>query len=197
MSAPVDDALAEAMRRAVSALEREEISYLLAGGYAAYARGGPPPNKDVDFLINADDIDRALGALQREGMRTERPTEQWLVKAWDGDVLIDLIFRASGLPDNEVVFNRADRLNVDGQMTNVMGLDDVMVTKLLSLDERALDYAPLVAIARSLREQIDWGELRDRTADSPYSGAFYALVEDLGLVAHERLHRHASRVRIS
>jgi hypothetical protein len=130
-------------------------------------------------------------------MRSERPTEQWLVKAWDGDVLIDLILRASGLPDNEAVFQRADRLNVDGQMANVMGLDDTMVTKLLALDERALDYGPLVAIARSLREQIDWGELRDRTADSRYSGAFLALVEDLGLVPHERLHRHAARVRIS
>jgi hypothetical protein len=63
-----------------------------------------------------------------------------------------------------------------------MALEDVMVTKLLALDEQALDYRPLLAIARSLREQIDWEDLRRRTEESPFARAFFTLVEELGIV---------------
>jgi hypothetical protein len=64
----------------------------------------------------------------------------------------------------------------------VMALEDVLVAKLLSLDEqRDLDYSSLLAIARSLREQIAWDQVRERTADSPYAKAFFTLVGELGL----------------
>jgi hypothetical protein len=33
-----------------------------------------------------------------------------------------------------------------------------------------------------LREQIDWQDVRKRTALSPYARAFFALVEALGVV---------------
>jgi hypothetical protein len=36
-----------------------------------------------------------------------------------------------------------------------------------------------VAIARSLREQIDWASLWRRTCDSPFARAFFTLVEGL------------------
>jgi hypothetical protein len=55
------------------------------------------------------------------------------------------------------------------------------VTMLCSLDEHALDLAPVLAIARSLREQIDWPQLRNRVAASPYAKAFMTLVEELGV----------------
>jgi len=32
------------------------------------------------------------------GMRVEDPPEEWHVKAWDDDVLVDLIFWPKGLP---------------------------------------------------------------------------------------------------
>jgi hypothetical protein len=57
-----------------------------------------------------------------------------------------------------------------------------MTTKLLALDDHALDYEGSLQIARSLREKIDWQEVRERTADSPYAKAFFTLVEDLGVV---------------
>ena len=41
----------------------------------------------------------------------------------------------------------------------------------------------LVAMARSLREQIDFESLRRRTEDSPYARAFFTLVEALGIAA--------------
>ena len=46
-----------------------------------------------------------------------------------------------------------------------------------------LDYAPMLEIARSLREQIDWDELHRRVDGSAYAKPFFTLVEELGLAA--------------
>jgi len=61
----------------------------------------------------------------------------------------------------------------------VMDLDDILTTKLLALDEHSADYRDLLLITRSLREQIDWEQLRERTASSPFAVAFFALADGL------------------
>jgi hypothetical protein len=66
---------------------------------------------------------------------------------------------------------------------------------LSALDEHCLDYGALVAIARSLREQINWPDLRARVATSAYAKAFFTLVEELG-VAETRAPRRAGHVRV-
>jgi hypothetical protein len=68
----------------------------------------------------------------------------------------------------------------------VMALEDVLATKLLALNEHALDFEPLVQVARSLREQIPWDRLRERTSSSPYAAAFFTLAERLGLTEQVR-----------
>jgi hypothetical protein len=52
--------------------------------------------------------------LAEAGMRPEKPPEEWLWKAWDGDVLIDLIFRPRGLEVTDEVIARGDELHVLG-----------------------------------------------------------------------------------
>ncbi|MBV9003399.1 MAG: hypothetical protein JO181_01990, partial [Solirubrobacterales bacterium] len=66
------------------------------------------------------------------------------------------------------------------------------------LDEHTLDYSRLLAIARSLREQIDWQQLRSRTSGSPYAKAFMTLVQELGIAPAQAGARApaASRVRV-
>jgi len=64
----------------------------------------------------------------------------------------------------------------------VMSLEDVFVTKLIALREHELDYESVVQMARPVREQVNWDEVRKRTEDSPYAQAFFTLVEELGIV---------------
>jgi hypothetical protein len=64
----------------------------------------------------------------------------------------------------------------------VASLEDVLAAKLLALGEHEADYGPILEMARSVREQIDWSEVRDRTAASPFAKAFFTLVEELGIV---------------
>src|SRR5262245_1273145 len=141
MPAQLSAELAESLKRAAAALRDAQIPYVVGGGIAAWARGGPPTEHDIDFLIHEHDVERALESCESTGMRTERPPEGWLVKAWDGEVLIDLIYRPTGLRVEDA-FVTAEVLNVHAIPMSVLSIDDLMTTKLLALTEHNLDYAP-------------------------------------------------------
>jgi hypothetical protein len=170
------------MKKAASALREAGVPFLLAGGLAAWARGGPSSNHDVDFLVRPDDVEAAAETLAAAGFRIERPPEGWLVKAYDGDVLVDLIFEPTTGPVTEDLLGRGEEREVLATPMRIMALEDVMVTKLLALGETHLDLSGPLEIARPVREQIDWDEVRRRTDSSPYARAFFTLVEELGVV---------------
>ena len=133
------------------------------------------------MIVKREDVAGALDALAAAGMRIEHPPEEWLCKAWDGEVLIDVIFEPRGLQVDDELFSRGKMLHVVGITVPVMSLEDTLVTKLAAMSEHSLDYTGLLQITRALREQIDWRELRRRTSGSPYAAAFFVLIEELGL----------------
>src|ERR671923_1227983 len=178
-------AIEHALKRAVAALRGAGIPFLLGGSLASWARGGPQTRHDLDLIIKPEDAERALETLQEAGMRAERPPEDWLFKAWDGDTLVDLIYCPKGLPVDDDLIARGEELSVLGMDIRVMALEDVMATKLLALTEHSLRYEGLLQIARALREQIDWATVRARTAQSPFARAFFVLLEDLGILADQ------------
>jgi hypothetical protein len=180
-----------ALKKAVAALRESGIPFLLGGSLAIWARGGPETRHDLDFVVKREDAERALAALEEAGMRPETPPEEWLFKAWEGDVLIDLIFRPRGLEVTDELIERGDTLHVLGISIPVMSLEDVLTTNLLALHEHELDYTALIRTARAVREQIDWSYLRAQTRDSPYATAFFALCEELGIVSDAHAQRGA------
>lgn len=178
---PGFEALIDTLKLAVASLRQHDVPFALGGGLGAWARGGPVTENDLDLMVKPEDAESALAALVEAGMRPERPPEEWLFKAWRGDTLVDLIFAPSGLDVTDEALARADVISVAAVATPVLALEDVLVTMLCALDEHRLDYSRLVAIARSLREQIDWPSLRNRTGASAYARAFFTLVEGLGI----------------
>jgi hypothetical protein len=174
--------LIESMKRAAAALRDAEVPYMLGGGLAAWARGGPPTEHDVDFFVLPADAERALATLEEAGLKAERPPEDWLLKAWDGETLVDLIYSPMGGDIDRGFFERAEEIEVAAQRLPVASLGDVMTTKLLALNEQEPDLSSVLEIARSLREQIDWDFVRAQTTDSPFARAFFTLVEELGIV---------------
>jgi hypothetical protein len=175
----VAEELTDSLKRAVAAIEQEGVPYLLGGGLGCWARGGPPSSNDIDLMIKPEDAERAQGALAEAGMRPESPPEQWLLKAYDGDILVDLIFEPSGMRIDDEVIARGDDLSVMAMNVHVMNLNDILITKLMALDEHSVDYGDLILITRSLREQIDWARIREETASSPFAVAFFALADGL------------------
>ncbi len=170
------------LKRSVAVLRDAEIPFLLGGSLACWARGAPETRHDLDFMIREADAERALEALERVGMRRERPPEEWLVKAWDGEILVDLIHGQSGMDIDEDAFARGEELDVLSMRMPVMVLEDVITTKLHAMTEHSIRYERLLPIARALREQIDWDEVRRRTEGNPFAAAFFVLVEGLGIV---------------
>jgi hypothetical protein len=198
-SADVEHTLPEieaSLKKAVAALRDAEIPFLLAGSLAVWARGGPETRHDLDFVIRPEDGERALAVLADAGMRPETPPEEWLRKAWDGEVLIDLIHAPRGLEVTDDVIERGEQLHVIGITIPVMAIEDVLATKLMALDEHELDYTSLLRIARAVREQVDWPSLRRRTQGSPYAVAFFALCEELGIMPADSHGLRGADVRV-
>ncbi|HET7590124.1 MAG TPA: nucleotidyltransferase [Solirubrobacterales bacterium] len=177
----VADQLTESLKRSVAALEERGVPYLLGGGLGCWARGGPPSSNDIDLMVKPEDAERAQEALAEAGMRPETPPEHWLRKAWDGDILVDLIYEPSGMRIDDEAIGRGEEISVMAMQVRVMDLGDILTTKLLALDEHSADYRDLILISRSLREQIDWAALRERTAHSPFAAAFFTLADRLGI----------------
>jgi hypothetical protein len=177
------DELVDTLKKAVAALRDHNVPYLLGGGLAVWARGGPERDHDLDFMVREEDADRALQALVDAGMRPEKPPEGWLYKAYDENgVMVDVIYRPTENPVTDEMLARGEELEVMAIQVTVMSPEDVFVSKLLALREHELDYDSVIEMTRSVREQIDWNVVRERTAQSPFARAFFTLAEGLELI---------------
>jgi len=173
------------MKRASAALRAADVEFMLGGGLAIWALGGPPTDHDVDFFVREEDAERALEALVQAGMRAEQPPEGWLLKAYDGPTLVDLIYHPAGGPVGDEHFARATEQEVNAQRLLLASVDDVLATKLLALNEQEPNYGDVLAVARALREQVDWEAVEARSSSSPFARAFFTLIEGLGIRTRE------------
>src|SRR5215208_1442093 len=144
------------LKKAASALRGAGVPFLLGGSLASWARGGPETRHDLDLMIKREDVERALAALTAAGMRADDPPEEWLVKAWDGDVLVDLIFSPKGLPIDDAVLARGEELSVLSMQIRVMAIEDVLITKLMAI------------------------------TSSPFARAFFVLLKGLEIIPAQR-----------
>jgi putative nucleotidyltransferase-like protein len=190
--------LEDALKKSAAALRGADVPFLLGGSLASWARGGPETRHDLDLMIRPEDVERAVAALEAAGLRYEDPPEEWLVKAWDGTTLVDLIHHPKGIPVDDTLIERGEVMSVLGMEMRVMALEDVLVTKLMALGEHSLRYESLLAISRALREKVDWDDVRARTSDSPFARAFFVMLEGLGVVAEAKptTGGHETRVRV-
>jgi hypothetical protein len=177
-----DHELRTALKRVATTLKAANVAFALSGGYASWARGGPEPLHDVDFVLAEEDVPRALQALETAGLRVEHPPEDWLEKVYDGDALVDLIFRPAERPVTHEQLAHADELTVDSVLMPVQSATDLLAGKLLVLGERFCDFGRLFPHARALREQVDWPTLRREVEHNPFARAFLDLCVEVGIL---------------
>lgn len=177
--------LLDTLKRAATVLRDVGLPYALAGGGAAYARGAALPTHDVDFVIMETDKDAAAAAFESCGMRVERPPEGWLIKAFDDDRMIDLIFQLAGHPDTRAVLDRAEEMNVAAVPMPVLTATDLAISWLASFSEHYADFATTLTCVRPLREQVDWARVRAETGGSPFATAFLVLLSELRVLPQE------------
>jgi hypothetical protein len=176
-----NDALREGLKRVAVALKATGLPFALAGGYAAWALGGPESSHDVDFLIDPGDVDEAKEELERSGLQVDQPPEDWLFKVRCDGVTVDVLHRGSGRPIADTLAD-ARVLEVLSVEMPVIAGTDVLTHKLLALDEHYLDLSGVLAVARALREQVDWDVVRRCTDGYPFAETVLFLLERLDII---------------
>ncbi|MEP6696402.1 MAG: hypothetical protein ABJA34_05915 [Pseudonocardiales bacterium] len=176
-----EDEMRQALKRVAATLKDAEIPFALSGGYAAWVHGGPEPDHDVDFMAPPESVPEAVEPLEKAGLRVEQPSEDWLVKVYDGQAMVDLVHRPQGRPVDADRLGRAAALAVLSLEMPVLDPTDIIVDKLIVLDEHDCDLGSVLPVLRSLREQVDWRRVRAETRGSPFAEAALLLAQCLGI----------------
>jgi hypothetical protein len=176
------DEIRDLLKRTAVALKQGDVPFALCGGYAAWVRGAPEPDHDADFLVAADEAERAAKVLSDAGLDVQDPPEDWLVKVVSGGSFVDVLWRTCGRPVEADLIDRAEVLPVLSVQMPVLAATDIVVTKLMALDEHYCDFARLLPVARALREQVDWAAVRREVEGNDFAVVFLELLDRLGVV---------------
>lgn len=182
------DLVRDLLKRTAVALKQAGVPFALCGGYAAWARGAPEPEHDADFLVPETESQRAAKALAEAGLEVVEPAEDWLVKVVSGaddGVFVDVLWRTCGTPVQDAQVERAEVLPVLSVHMPVLHATDILVTKLMALDEHYCDFAWLLPVARALREQVDWPRVGREVAGNDFAVVFLVLLDRLGITGTE------------
>ena len=175
-------ALREALKEVAVALKESDVPFALAGGYAIWARGGPEPDHDVDFVVAEDDAPKAAELLADRGLNVVHPPEDWLFKVYVDEAMVDVLFRANGVSMTREVLADVEQIEVESVLMPVLSATVLMGQRLNALEEHACDFGRQLPVARAVREQVDWDEVRAVTAANPYAVAFLFLLERLAVI---------------
>jgi hypothetical protein len=178
------------MQTAAGALTSAGVRFAVAGGAAGYAHGGPPPEHDIDFVVRPEDVPAATAALAGAGLRVVDPPEDWLVKAFAGDDMLDLIFILADEPVTADLLDRARLVEVGAGRLPVLDVTDLVISWLRAFSERYADFARVLAMVRPIRGQADWPAVRAATRGSPFAAAFLVLLERLRVIEPEEVPAH-------
>jgi len=175
------DEVRDLLKRTAVALKQADVPFALCGGYAAWVRGAPEPVHDADFLVAEADADRARKALADAGLDVVEPAEDWLIKVMGENAFVDVLWRTCGHAVESHLVERADVLPVLSVLMPVLEATDIVVTKLLALEEHYCDFGRLLPMARAMREQVDWDRARREVADNDFAAVFLLLLDRLGI----------------
>ena len=174
--------LREALKRVAVTLKQGEVPFALAGGYALWARGAPEPHHDVDFVVAEEDRERVVGLLGEAGIEVADVPEDWLVKVFVEDAMVDLLLRLKQVPVTRADLLDVDEMEVESVRMPVLSATLLIEAKLNALDERDCDLGKVLPAARSVREQVDWDEVAAATAENDFAVVTLQLLHRLGVL---------------
>jgi hypothetical protein len=182
---PLDrnQAILQAAKQVGAILKKKEHPFALAGSVAVYAHGGTQNlQHDVDFCIRPEDAGAVAATLHEAGLTVYTPPEDWLLKAVCLGQQVDLIFELAHEPVTREMLDRAEELSVDSVLMPVLSPTDLVRSLLAAFSEHHCDFGAVLPIARTLREKIDWDEVRRTCGDAPMPAAFFFILERLEII---------------
>ena len=182
---PLDrnQAILRAAKRTGALLKQAGYPFALAGSVAVYAHGGVQNlQHDVDFCIRPEDAEAVAQALRAAGLPVRRPPEDWLLKATCLGQQVDLIFELAHQPVTAELLARAEELSVESVHMPVLAPTDLIRSLMAAFSEHHCDFGAVLPIARTLREKIDWDDVRRTCAGAPMPDAFLYFLERLDVI---------------
>jgi hypothetical protein len=178
--------LREALKLVAVTLKEGDVPFALTGGYALWARGGPEPEHDVDFMVAEIDAPLVMARLAEQGLQVVQPPEDWLFKVFVGQgraaAMVDVLFRSAGVSVQRDHFAGVDELEVESVAMPVLPATTLMTDKLNAMEEHACDFGKVLPAARAVREQVNWTTVRAETKTNDFAFAFLVLLERLDII---------------
>lgn len=163
----VADLLLRTLRHVAETLDREGITWAVAGGVALSVWDHARYTKDTDFLIDVgkEDIDRLLSAFQAAGLQPKRVPPivtvgrqrfvQFLYRVPDTDfqIQVDFLFAETDFQQRALERRRATAFPDWDRDVFVLSCEDLIVFKLVA--GRIIDQADAAALLRANRDSLD------------------------------------------
>jgi hypothetical protein len=149
-------------------LERTGIAYAVGGAFAVHSYTSIWRNtKDLDVFVRPEDLKLVLEAMRDDGFPGAVIDVFWLAKIFSGTLFMDLIF---GLQNNCIRidsewFRSARTEKVLGATTRIIGIEELIASKMYVARRDRFDGADIVHLIRSARGRISWERLLELVKD--------------------------------
>ena len=156
--------VADVYERAILALNRDGVPYMLGGALAFNAYTGIwRDTKDLDVFCKPSDHARILDALAAEGFTTEVVYESWLGKAWIDKKFVDVIWRNANalFPVTHGWFRHAREGRLFGHDVRIMPLEELILSKMMVMGRYRFDGADIMHLIHAAGDRIDWDRLAE------------------------------------
>lgn len=170
---------------ALSALNGAGIPYVIGGAFAVHYYSGTWRNtNDLDVYLERKHLREAADVLSELGFRDfgemAAGDREWIYHAFKDHALIDIIWQPPNhlSPVNESYYRRGVEGYFDGIPVRFIPPDDLIWSKIFTMNLHRCDWPDVFSIIRSCPEQINWRYLLDKMGDHwPVLYAFFVLFE--------------------
>lgn len=158
----------EVFRRALRAMQRSGVPFLVGGAFAVNKYTGIWRNtKDLDLFTRPEDGPRALEVLAKAGFETYVQEKHWLGKALDGEHMVDVIWGGGNWATyvDDHWFEHAEPGEVCGIDVLLAPAQDIILSKAWVAGRERFDGADISHLIRARGHRFDWDDMVARFGD--------------------------------
>jgi hypothetical protein len=194
----------EKYKRAVGALNRGGVPFVVTGAYAIYEYTGIyRETKDLDLFVEPEYLIPAMRLLREEGFRTRLEQAHWLAKATLGEHFVDLIFgMGNGLAFVDSDWYRFSKPAIfAAHPVRVAPVEELIWHRLFIGERHRQDMADIAHLLLCQGHHIDWDRLLTKTGEhwplllAQLQIFLYVYPEAEGRVPHEIVESLLTRAR--
>ena len=158
----------EKYKRAIGALNRGGVPFVVTGAYAIYEYTGIyRETKDLDLFVEPEHLVPAMRLLREEGFRTRLEQAHWLAKATLGEHFVDLIFgMGNGLAMVDADWYRFSKPAIfAAHPVRVAPVEELIWHRLFIGERHRQDMADIAHLLLCEGHRLDWDRLLNKTGE--------------------------------